>query len=45
MEKLVRRGGSKGLGTLVFATEGDCEIPPLVLFASGAVLLQAVEIA
>jgi len=42
--KLVRSWGNKGLGTLVFATRGDCEIDPLFLFALGVVLLQAVEI-
>lgn len=42
--KLVRSWGNKGLGTLVFATGGDCEIDPFFLFALGGVLLQAVEI-
>lgn len=36
--------GNKGLGTLVYATKGDCEIDSCFLFALGAVLLEAVEI-
>lgn len=35
--------GQEGLGALVYATQGDCEIDPLLLFALGAVLLEPVE--
>lgn len=30
--------GQEGLGALVYATQGDCEIDPLLLFTLGAVL-------
>lgn len=47
LNEIGRHGSSKlrqeGLGALVYATKGDCEIDPLFLFTLGVILLEVVE--